>query len=182
MAGRVSVVLFQPLIPQNTGNIARSCAAFGVALHLVRPLGFSTEAKALRRAGLDYWHLLDVREHRDWPAFVSHARASSSSSPARLVALTARISAAEGSLDAARFQASDYLVFGREDVGLPRAVLDECDLRLRIPMPGGGVQAAGGGAASADGLAAGVRSINLAVAAGICMWEALKQTGGLKLF
>ncbi len=178
MAGRLSVVLFQPLIPQNTGNIARSCAAFGVALHLVRPLGFSTEAKALRRAGLDYWHLVDVTEHRDWPAFVSYARAGTLQ-PARLVALTARSGAADGPLDEARFVAGDFLVLGREDDGLPRAVLDECDLRLRIPMPGG-VSAAGSVAASGEGVASGVRSINLAVAAGICLWEALKQTGGLR--
>ncbi len=174
MAGRLGVVLFQPLIPQNTGNIARSCAAFGVALHLVRPLGFSTEAKALRRAGLDYWHLVDVTEHRDWPAFVSYARAGTLQ-PARLVALTARSGAADGPLDGARFVAGDFLVLGREDDGLPRAVLDECDLRLRIPMPGGTLAATSG-----EGLPASVRSLNLAVAAGICMWEALKQTGGLR--
>lgn len=150
------IVLVEPEIPPNTGNIARLCAATRSVLHLVEPLGFRIDAHAVRRAGLDYWHLVEVLTHP------SHAAARA--------ALTARGStrqwlftgkAARSYLDV-RFQPGDALVFGKESVGLPPALLEaHPDALVGIPTLGA------------------VRSLNLANAVAIALYEALRQVGEL---
>lgn len=154
------IVLVEPEIPPNTGNIARLCAATASVLHLVHPLGFSTDEKAVRRAGLDYWHLVDVREHASF-AEVESARAPSA---ARYL-FSGRLAgnrAPKNYLDV-RFQPGDYLVFGRESAGLSDALLTAyADDVVGIPMPGM------------------VRSLNLANAVSIALYEALRQLGCLR--
>jgi len=144
----VHLVLFQPEIPQNTGNIARTAAALGFPLHLIRPLGFRLNDPRLRRAGLDYWPHVDLRVHDTWEAFVQALPPG-----ARVWAMSAR---AEPSLYEARFQEGDYLLFGPETRGLPPEVLARFP-GVRIPMPGP------------------VRSLNLAVAVGVAAYEAYRQ-------
>jgi len=142
------LVLYQPEIPQNVGNIARTAAALGWPLHLVRPLGFLLSSPKLRRAGLDYWPHVDLRVHDDWAAFLASLPPS-----ARVWAFSAR---AENDLYQARFREGDYLLFGPETRGLPEAVLAQFPA-LKIPMPGP------------------VRSLNLAVAVGVAAYEAYRQ-------
>jgi tRNA (cytidine/uridine-2'-O-)-methyltransferase len=146
------VVLVEPEIPPNTGNAARLCAATGCRLHLVHPLGFSTDDKAVRRAGLDYWHLVDIVEHPNLEA-LEHTRAGAG----RRYLFTGK---AQKSFLDVRFELGDYLVFGRESVGLPESLTDafpdEC---IGIPTLGP------------------VRSLNLANAVALGVYEALRQTG-----
>ncbi|QEY33389.1 tRNA (cytidine(34)-2'-O)-methyltransferase [Synechococcus sp. RSCCF101] len=152
-------MLLEPQIPPNTGNVARSCAGFRVPLHLVQPLGFSLEDRHLRRAGLDYWPWVDLTVHEHWEAFEAiRARLGG-----RLVAFSRH---GDVPLTRLRFQAGDWLLFGREDRGLPEAVRQQADVCTTIPMPGG--CDAGGG----------VRSFNLASACAIGLFEALRQTDG----
>lgn len=147
------VVLVEPEIPPNTGNIARLCAATSSVLHLVGPLGFRIDDKSVRRAGIDYWHLVDVRRHLDFAHF-RHAHPD-----ARLRFFSA--SAEKSYLDA-DFRPGDALVFGRESVGLPD------DLLAQHPDDIFGIPTSGA-----------VRSLNLANAAAIVVYEALRQAGGL---
>ncbi len=147
------IVLVEPEIPPNTGNIARLCACTGCRLHLVHPLGFHLSERALRRAGLDYWEWLDVQEHRDWHALrrcLAHAGAWH--------AFTTR---ATKSLWEARYAEGDVLVFGPETRGLPPSIRTDCDC-LRLPM-------------RED---APVRSLNLSSACAAACYEALRQIGG----
>jgi tRNA (cytidine/uridine-2'-O-)-methyltransferase len=153
------VVLFQPQIPPNTGNVARTCAATGLELHLIEPLGFSLSDRHLRRAGLDYWPLVHLRRHGDVSAFLAHCRAEGG----RLLALSSH---APQPYTACRFQASDWLLFGRETDGLSPFLLEAADERLTIPMP-----------CSTQVLPGGVRSLNLSVAVGVVVFEALRQQG-----
>ncbi len=143
------VVLIEPEIPPNTGNIGRLCLATGAVLHLVGPLGFAIDDRTLKRAGLDYWK--DV-ECRRWPDF---AALQASAGTARFFYLTTKTRQAYW--DQA-FQDGDYLVFGRESKGLPETLLnahpEQC---LTIPQQG-------------------VRSLNLATAVGIVLYEATRQT------
>ena len=143
------IALFEPDIAGNVGTILRTAACFGVGIDVIEPAGFPWSARALARAGMDYADAADVRRHADWAAF----RATS---PGRLVLLTTR-----GAVDlpAARFEASDVLLLGSEGGGVPEWVHDAADLRVRIPMR------------------AGFRSLNVAVAGGIVLAEALRQTG-----
>lgn len=144
------VALWEPEIAPNTGAIARLCAATGATLHLIGRLGFRLTDRDLRRAGLDYWDRVDVTRHLDWSAF-----------RADLGGIQPWLFSAHGSrpYTLARFRAEDYLVFGNESHGLPPAVLENGVERvLTIPMPGGGV-----------------RSLNLATAVGIAVYEALRQ-------
>lgn len=145
----LNVVLYCPEIPPNTGNIGRLCLAVGATLHLIEPLGFSLEEKALRRAGLDYWQDVDLKIWPDYAAF----RASVNDGAA-VYLLTTKTTRAYWD---AEFRAGDYLVFGPETRGLPESLLrahpDDC---LTIP------QAAG-------------RSLNLATAAGIVLYEGVRQ-------
>jgi tRNA (cytidine/uridine-2'-O-)-methyltransferase len=146
------VVLVEPEIPQNTGTTARLCAATATRLHLVGPLGFSLEDRYLRRAGLDYWPSVDIAVHTDWESFRrKHPRAS----------LWLFSAGASRSYTDVRYRPGDFLVFGGETRGLPPALLaEQCDRLLRIPMHG-----------------TVVRSLNLANAAAIVAYEALRQFG-----
>jgi tRNA (cytidine/uridine-2'-O-)-methyltransferase len=146
------VVLVEPEIPPNTGNVARLCAATGCALHLVEPLGFRIDDRELKRAGLDYWDALAVVVHPSLEAFLATFE------PQRLWLLSTR--AARG-YDKAEFARGDALVFGKETAGLPQALLDAHPTRaLRIPMRAGAV-----------------RSINLSTAVGIVTYAALARLG-----
>jgi len=147
-----NIVLVEPEIPPNTGNIARLCAATGTVLHLVEPLGFSIDDRQLKRAGLDYWSSVEVRLWQGlpliWAAFPA----------ARFFYLSTK---AGRSYLAADFQAGDFIVFGKETRGLPDEILSaNPETAITIPMP-----------------AAAVRSLNLSTSAGIVLYEALRQTG-----
>ena len=145
------VALIQPQIPPNTGNIARLCAATDSALHLIEPLGFSLAAADLRRAGLDYWDAVDLWVHSDWFAFRDAMHRD------RCLYFSAR---AELSLWDAPFRANSCLVFGSETDGMPERILEKHPERsFRIPMSGP------------------VRSLNLATAVGIVLYEGLRRTG-----
>jgi len=151
------VVLVEPEIPPNTGNIARLCAATASPLHLVGPLGFRIDEHSVRRAGVDYWHLVDVRTHSTFEAFVA---AWSRESPAGRLHLFSAL--ATVSYLSAAYAAGDALVFGRESVGLPDTLLRaHADRVLAIPTLGA------------------VRSLNLANAVGIALYESLRQLGAL---
>jgi tRNA (cytidine/uridine-2'-O-)-methyltransferase len=150
------LVLFQPEIPPNTGNVARTCAATCTELHLIEPLGFEISDRTLKRAGLDYWPWVELQRHRCWDAFLQVHRERGG----RLLGLSRHASVPYTSL---QYKANDWLLFGRETSGLPVEVLDACDARLTIPMPGA-VEHGGG-----------VRSLNLATAAGVVLFEALRQ-------
>jgi tRNA (cytidine/uridine-2'-O-)-methyltransferase len=146
------VVLFQPEIPPNTGNVIRLCANTGAMLHLVRPLGFRLDAKAVRRAGLDYRELADLREHP------SLRDCLESLGQPRWFAFTTR---ADVRHDSVRYRDGDTLVFGPETRGLPPEVLASCpaECRLRIPMRPGS------------------RSLNLSNAVAVAVYEAWRQLG-----
>lgn len=143
------VVLVEPEIPQNTGNIARTCLAAGARLHLVEPLGFRLDERALRRAGMDYWERCDVRRWKSLDELRSAANAS------RFFFLTSKT---QRPYWEASFADEDHLVFGRETRGLPASLLKtERDHLLTIPM------------------ATEARSLNLATAVGIVLYEACRQ-------
>jgi tRNA (cytidine/uridine-2'-O-)-methyltransferase len=144
------IALHQPEIAGNVGTMLRMAACFGVPVDLIEPMGFAYSDRALARAGLDYAAAAEVRRHADWAAFEAGARG-------RLVLLTTR---GGTRLDAATFRPDDILLFGSEGSGAPPHVHDRADLAVRIP------------------LVAGMRSLNLAVACGIALGEALRQTGG----
>lgn len=144
-----NVVLVEPEIPPNTGNIGRLCLATRSTLHLVKPLGFSLDDRELKRAGLDYWNEVDVRI---WDSFQELKRAHRNA--ARYFFLTTKSSRAYYDVD---FLDSDFLVFGRETKGLPECLLAETpDACLTIPMHG-------------------TRSLNLATAVAIVLFEAKRQ-------
>lgn len=153
----VRVVLFQPQIPPNTGNVARTCAATGAELHLIEPLGFTIDDRQLRRAGLDYWPWVDLHRHADFETFLVARQAHGG----RLLAFSSQ---AERSYTSHDFAPEDWLLFGRESDGLPEGVLACCDRRLTIPMPVDRRRPGGG-----------VRSLNLSVAVGVAVFEALRQ-------
>jgi tRNA (cytidine/uridine-2'-O-)-methyltransferase len=146
------IVLVAPQIPPNTGNVARLCAATGCRLHLVEPLGFRLDDRNLRRAGLDYWPLVDVRT---WPDFGSLRAARPEG---RFLFFSSRV---RRPYTRAAFAPGDWLVFGQEEEGLPDAVLVEnLDAAYTIPMWGA------------------VRSLNLSTSVGIVAYEALRQIKG----
>ena len=146
-----NIVLVEPEIPQNTGNIARTCAATGCALHLIKPLGFTISDKHLKRAGLDYWHLVNVYVYEDLQELFAKYP------DARYFFFTTK--ARMRHTDAA-YREGDFLVFGKETKGLDEELLlahpDEC---VRIPM----IESA--------------RSLNLSNAAAVAVYEALRQNG-----
>ena len=151
----IHVVLFQPEIPQNTGNVGRMCALTRSRLHLIHPLGFKITDRNLRRAGMDYWFQLDVHEHADWKAFLA-----SPATPSRLWLLTTRSDV--GFWDVS-FKDGDGLVFGNEGSGAPDWLhVELAASRITIPH------------ANPD-----LRSLNLSTAAGIAAYEALRQIGAL---
>src|SRR6476660_19256 len=150
----IHIALFEPEIPPNTGNIARLCAATRVPLHIVGVTGFRLDDKAVRRAGLDYWSEVILHRHSDIKSL------HESLSEARFVYLTTK---AEKSYVDWVFYPTDCLVFGRETRGLPEQLLrDNWDTCLTIPM-----------------MNRKVRSLNLATAVGVVLYEALRQTGVL---
>jgi tRNA (cytidine/uridine-2'-O-)-methyltransferase len=145
----LNIVLVEPEIPQNCGNIARTCAATGCRLHLIRPLGFDISEKAVRRAGLDYWHMVEVRDYENLADFFQKNHVE------RMWCLSTK---APRCYTEADFQEGDYLFFGKETKGLPEDFLaahyDEC---IRIPM------------------LPDTRSLNLSNAVAITTYEALRQ-------
>jgi tRNA (cytidine/uridine-2'-O-)-methyltransferase len=148
----LDVILVEPEIAPNTGNIARTCAAVGARLHLVEPLGFFLDDRHLRRAGVDYWHAVEVVVHPSWDAVPAALK-----DPARLNLFTGR-----GGLryDLARYGPDAVLVFGRESTGLPDALLQAFPTAWRrIPMR------------------PAVRSLNLANAVAVALYEAWRQQG-----
>jgi len=155
------VVLVEPEIPPNTGNVARLCAATACPLHLVGRLGFSIDEHAVRRAGLDYWPLVDLSTHEDLAAAEASIRARETEAPPRTWLFSGR--ARKSYLDA-ELRLGDALVFGKESVGLPEALLEErADSVLGIPTLGA------------------VRSLNLANSVAIAVYEGLRRAGALTL-
>lgn len=147
----LNIVLFQPEIPQNTGNIARTCAATGAILHLVHPLGFSLSDKYLRRAGLDYWPMVDLREYRDDDEFFQEHRHAS------CWYFTKK---AHSCYSGITYPDETFLVFGRESVGLDESILlSHREETLRIPMR------------------EGARSLNLSNTVAIATYEYYRQKG-----
>lgn len=145
------IVLVEPEIPPNTGNISRLCAGTASVLHLVEPLGFKITDSTLKRAGLDYWEHVSIHRHRDWDTFLD------SEKPKSMWLFSTK---AQHSLWDVKFQPGDYLVFGSETKGLPDSIRAAyADRLVRIPMPG-----------------EAVRSINLSNSAAIALYEALRQT------
>ena len=147
----MNIVLHQPEIPHNTGAIGRTCLQTGAALHLIHPLGFYLDEKSRRRAGLDYWHRLQVHEYANFADF-----------EARNPRARCFLVETAGSVPYTRptYQPGDYFIFGSETCGLPPALLGAFPNQIiRIPMQGD------------------ARSLNLSVSVGIVLYEALRQTG-----
>lgn len=147
------IALYQPDIPQNTGTIFRLAACMGLAVDIIRPAGFDISDKALRRATMDYGDHLEVVRHDNWAAFEERVRAMEDG---RLIAVTTKGATVYTDFS---FGGGDILLFGRETSGLPDEVHAASDARITIPM------------------AAGMRSLNVAVAAAMVTGEALRQTG-----
>jgi len=145
------VVLVQPKIPPNTGNIARTCAATGTQLHLVGPLGFELSDRYLKRAGLDYWPHVDLHYHLDNQAFIDFYQASGN----RLLGFSVRGKQTYLECD---YQEGDWLAFGSETDGLPPEILKVCYSTLSIPID-----------------RTKVRSLNLSVSVAIGLFEARRQ-------
>ncbi len=148
----LDVVLFQPQIPPNTGNIIRLCANSGFRLHLIEPLGFDFDDKKLRRAGLDYHEFAAVKRHKSFSAFVETQQ------PKRILAITTKTSNYYGDVS---FTQGDYLLFGSETQGLPEEVRQQIpdQDKIRIPM------------------LADSRSMNLSNAAAVIVYDAWRQLG-----
>jgi len=146
------IVLYQPEIPPNAGNVIRLAANTGARLHLVEPLGFSMDDKQLKRAGLDYHEYASVRVHANWQACLRELKGT------RIFALT---TSATNSVYETRFKEDDVFVFGSETTGLPRDLLDQfsAGMRLRLPMVPGN------------------RSLNLSNAVAVTVFEAWRQLG-----
>ena len=147
----MEVALFEPRIPQNTGYIARSCAAFNIPLNLIEPLGFKLEDKYLKRAGLDYWPLVTVNKYENFEQFlVSKARK-------RIISFSKKNGLY---LKDFKFKQDDILLFGREDSGLPDSIINKSDFLISIFMPN---------LQTEDNDQKGVRSLNLSVACGLSL-------------
>lgn len=150
------VVLVNPQIPPNTGNIARTCAATGTELHLVGPLGFEISDRYLKRAGLDYWPFVKLHIHQSWEEFLAlHQQLSG-----RLIGFT---TSGRCSYLKLQFQTDDWLLFGSETTGLPPEILAICTETVYIPMS-----------------VHGVRSLNLSVSVAAGLFEARRQLGYLE--
>ncbi|MBQ4087928.1 MAG: tRNA (uridine(34)/cytosine(34)/5-carboxymethylaminomethyluridine(34)-2'-O)-methyltransferase TrmL [Clostridia bacterium] len=150
----MNIVLVEPEIPQNTGNIARTCKATGSVLHIVKPMGFEIDDKKLKRAGLDYWHELDIRYYENLDDFFSKC-------PGTYYFCTTKAKLRHSD---PVFHDGDYLVFGKETRGLPEPLLKEnYETCIRIPM------------------AEGARSLNLSNSVAIVLYESLRQMDYLSL-
>ena len=150
---KVRLALYQPDIPQNLGAILRLAACFDVAVDIIEPCGFPLTDKALRRTVMDYGARVEILRHDGWVSFRESRRAAG-----RLILFSTRGTL---SLEAFAFQPGDCLLFGRESAGAPDEVHASADAVLKLPM------------------APGVRSMNVAMTAGVAAWEALRQTGAL---
>ncbi len=147
----MNIVLVEPEIPANTGNIARTCAVTGTALHLIKPLGFSTEDKYLKRAGLDYWHLVEVIYHDSFQDFAGRYKEG------RFYFATTKASNLYTEIS---YETGGFLIFGRETRGLPLEILGGYPGELiRVPM------------------ISEARSLNLANSAAVVLYESLRQQG-----
>ncbi|GIM29476.1 putative tRNA (cytidine(34)-2'-O)-methyltransferase [Clostridium polyendosporum] len=146
----LNIVLYQPEIPQNTGNIARTCVLTNSKLHLIKPLGFSLDEKQLKRAGLDYWQYLDLEIHESYEAFIEKYR------DARIFLASTH---ASKFYDEVEYKEGDFIMFGRESSGVPEYVHNEID-GIRIPM-----------------INTSTRSLNISNTAAIVAYEALRQIG-----
>lgn len=144
------LALYQPDIPQNTGTLMRLCACMGLAMDIIEPCGFALSDKNLKRAGMDYLEHLDLTRHMNWATFTK------ADATKRIILLTTK---AETRFTDFVFEPEDTLLLGRESAGVPPEVHDACPQRIIIPM------------------AAGVRSVNVAVAGAMVLSEALRQTG-----
>lgn len=149
------VVLVNPQIPPNTGNIARTCAATGTELHLVAPLGFELSDRYLKRAGLDYWSYVNLHYHANWEAFWQRQQQLGG----RLVGFSV---SGRCNYSKCGFQQGDWLLFGSETEGLPKSVLALCQETAYIPMT-----------------QPQVRSLNLSVSVAVGLFEARRQLGCL---
>nr|WP_319383477.1 tRNA (cytidine(34)-2'-O)-methyltransferase [uncultured Roseibium sp.] len=145
------LALYQPDIPQNTGTILRLCACMSVTVHLIEPAGFPISDSALKRAGMDYLERASMRRHRSFADFELFRLTQNR----RLILLTTKT---DKNYTDFEFRSDDILVMGRESTGVPQSVHDLVDARLTIPM------------------AEGLRSINVAISAGMALGEALRQT------
>ena len=151
----MNIVLYQPEIPANTGNIGRTCAATGTALHLIEPLGFRLTGKELRRAGMDYWEHLDVRRYMNFEEFVDKNLKGNSEAKIWMATTKAKKVYTE-----AAFGENDFLMFGKESAGIPEEILVEHEETcIRIPMLDE------------------IRSLNLSNSVSIVLYEALRQQG-----
>ncbi len=146
------IALYEPDIPQNTGTVLRTAACLGIGVDIIEPCGFVWDEKRLRRAGMDYLDSVDMIRHASWQKYLEQRQVNQESG--RMVLLTTK-----GSVPYAAFafQSGDTILLGRESAGVPGSVHDSADARIRIPM------------------AAGMRSLNVAVSAGVVMGEALRQ-------
>lgn len=147
------IALYEPDIPQNTGTILRTCACLGVEAHIIEPAGFPVTDRAFRRAGMDYLDRVTILRHADFAAFEDWRRGE------RLTLVLMTTAGAQNYLDHA-FAADQVVLFGRESAGVPQAVHQAAEVRLRIPV------------------AEGLRSLNIAVSVAMVAGEALRQTAG----
>ena len=147
----MNIVLLEPEIPANTGNIGRTCVVTGSTLHLIGPLGFFIDEKNLKRAGLDYWDKLDVRQYKSYDDFLEKT------DPKRIIMATTK---AHRTYDEIRYEKDDYIMFGKESAGIPEEILIENEENcVRIPM------------------LSDIRSLNLSNSVAIVLYEALRQQG-----
>ena len=152
----VNIVLIEPEIPQNTGNIARTCAATGSVLHLVKPLGFDIDEKSVRRAGLDYWDKLTIKVYENLSDFYAQNEENVKAGAQMYYASTK----AKKVYSDVRYKDGDYLLFGKETKGIDEKILAaNYDRTVRIPMWGA------------------IRSLNLSNSVAILLYEALRQNG-----
>ncbi|QIM63481.1 tRNA (cytosine(34)-2'-O)-methyltransferase TrmL [Pasteurellaceae bacterium Orientalotternb1] len=148
----LDIVLFEPEIPQNSGNIIRLCANCGFRLHMIEPLGFTWDDKKLRRSGLDYHEFVDIKKYKNFDEFLAIAK------PKRLFALTTK---GEPNHSDVQYELGDFLMFGPESRGIPKLILDSLPMpqKIRIPM------------------VAGSRSMNLSNSVAVVVYEAWRQFG-----
>ena len=158
----MNIVLHQPEIPHNTGAIGRTCLVTGAKLHLIRPYGFYLDEKSLKRAGMDYWHKLDVQEYDSFTHFtdiVMGENAPSNGGVSRPCLYLVETGSSKTYADVS-YKPHDYIIFGSETTGLPAHIMGQYrDNIVSIPMIGDS------------------RSLNLSVAVGIVLYEALRQNG-----